>query len=94
MLGEMWRKQYEWRQTHGGRPQDDWSAYDGEQVIGRIWREYKVSSKQGLFGWEGWKTASGQSADSGWEASHRKAVKAVEDAYQSDLSDRQPKQQR
>lgn len=80
-MTERWAKKYDWHLTPGSRLQDEWSAYHGHRFIGRIWREISPSSNAGKFGWQAAQKPPRRLPDSGWESSHRKAAKAVEDFY-------------
>ncbi len=65
-----------WQLTRGGRPRDDWTAYDGKLLIGRIWRDTTTPLKSGPFRWQGAQHLPRRNPDSGWEDSHWKAAKA------------------
>lgn len=80
-----WTKKYTWRITWPGEGHEDYSAYDGDLYIGRVFRDQTSHTKQGMFRWAA--GAHGREfrlkllPHNGWEQEHWQAAKAVEDYY-------------
>jgi hypothetical protein len=81
-----WMKKYTWRESWPGEGHEDWTAYDGKILIGRIMLDKTTHSRKGMFMWSGGAAQHEGFPQrimphQGWEQEHWQAAKAVEDWY-------------